>query len=395
MKFCYEQDNGECGVNPSSIIWVKVPKIPAKSDTVIYIEKTEENYAVSGDQVFDFYDGFSKFNTDVWTVHGNPNRILAQSGILKIFVSKDQGHGIGTTTNFIHKDIIIEIKWKINGGQVDFIFRADKSGTWNRYQFTYEKHAGKDDIFFGKMIGHSFEYVKAFRYTTWEYNQWYWTKIIIKDNTFCVSDQEHILNCISDYDIPAVNTQKTLILSTWWDKPVSRTLELDWIRVRKYADIEPTITIEKAQALKPKPKLKLIINCDSLLKQGEIRTAELTIENVGNANAKDVMVTIFSSSLDINIQKRYDLIPPKEARTLTFKVAPNEAGKYTVKAKVEYWDDRGNRYIDTTEKTITVEATEIITEITSKTSKSVSTPDFTVSTLVTSLAIVLALRRLR
>ena len=166
---------------------------------------------------------------------------------------------------------------------------------------------------------------------------------------------------------------------------------IDWIRVRKYADIEPTITIEKAQALIPKPKLKLTINCDSLLKQGEIRTAELVIENVGNADAKDIVVTISSSSLGINVQKSYDLIPSKEARTVAFKVAPNEAGKFTVKAKVEYWDDKGNKYIETAEKTITVEATEVIAE----TPKGKSIPDFTILTAITALAVVLALRRLK
>ena len=166
---------------------------------------------------------------------------------------------------------------------------------------------------------------------------------------------------------------------------------LDWIRVRKYADVEPTITVEKAQALTPKPKLKLTINCDSLLKLGEIRTAELVIQNVRNADAKAIVVTISSSSLGINVQKSYNLIPSKEARTVAFKVAPNEAGKFTVKAKVEYWDDKGNKYIETAEKTITVEATEVIAE----TPKGKSTPDFTILTAITALALVLALRRLR
>ena len=29
INFCYEQPNGECNTNPSNIIWVKVPFIPA------------------------------------------------------------------------------------------------------------------------------------------------------------------------------------------------------------------------------------------------------------------------------------------------------------------------------------------------------------------------------
>ncbi|WP_457549805.1 DUF2341 domain-containing protein, partial [Archaeoglobus sp.] len=66
LKFTYEQSNGECGVNPTTVIWVKVPYIPANGDTTIYVETSSTNYAVKGDQVFDFYDDFNsgklKFN---------------------------------------------------------------------------------------------------------------------------------------------------------------------------------------------------------------------------------------------------------------------------------------------------------------------------------------------
>ena len=171
----------------------------------------------------------------------------------------------------------------------------------------------------------------------------------------------------------------------------NRALSDEEIKALYEQTLHPTPT----QPPTPKPKLTLTINCDSLLKQGEIRTAELTVENVGNANAKDITVTIISPSLGINVQKSYDLIPPNEARTISFKVSPNEAGKFTIKAMVEYWDDKGNKYIETTEKTLTVEATEIITETTLPTGKGVSTPDFTIPTLITALAVVLALRRLR
>ncbi len=144
---------------------------------------------------------------------------------------------------------------------------------------------------------------------------------------------------------------------------------IDELRIYNRALSEEEIKALYEQTIHPtpKPKLKLSISCDTLLKQGEIRTAELSIENVGDANAKDVTVTIFSPSLGLNIQKGYNLIPPKEARTVSFKVSPNEAGRFTIKAKVEYWDDRGNKYIEETENVITVESTEVVTPTTKKT----------------------------
>jgi len=95
--------------------------------------------------------------------------------------------------------------------------------------------------------------------------------------------------------------------------------------------------------------------------------------------------------LGINVQKSYDIIPPNEARTISFKVEPTEAGKYTIKAKVEYWDDKGNKFIETAEKTITVEPTETITPIKTPTNPR-SIPGFTIFSLLTAL-IVFALSR--
>jgi hypothetical protein len=166
----------------------------------------------------------------------------------------------------------------------------------------------------------------------------------------------------------------------------NRALSEEEIKALYEQTLHPTPT----QPPTPKPKLELTINCDSLLKQGEIRTAELMIENVGNANAKDITVTVISTSLGINVQKSYDLIPPKEARTISFKVSPNEAGKFTIKARVEYWDDKENKYIETTEKTITVESTEIVTPITTQ-----KTPGYTALLTVVIIATITFIRLTR
>jgi hypothetical protein len=58
LNFCYEQANGECNTTPSSVIWVKVPLLISGQNTTIYIKTTSTNYAVNGDQVFDFYDDY-------------------------------------------------------------------------------------------------------------------------------------------------------------------------------------------------------------------------------------------------------------------------------------------------------------------------------------------------
>lgn len=72
LRFCYEQSNGECGLAPSRVIWVKVPFIPAKGDTIIYLKPANKNCAVNGDQVFEFYDDFNDGIVDIskWSLIG-------------------------------------------------------------------------------------------------------------------------------------------------------------------------------------------------------------------------------------------------------------------------------------------------------------------------------------
>ena len=52
---------------PINYLWVKVPKIPAKGNKVIYIKK-ESGFAPNGNDVFEFFDDFdgNKLDTDKW-----------------------------------------------------------------------------------------------------------------------------------------------------------------------------------------------------------------------------------------------------------------------------------------------------------------------------------------
>ena len=127
----------------------------------------------------------------------------------------------------------------------------------------------------------------------------------------------------------------------------------------KIIEVEPVSTapvLPNETMEEEKPKLKLLIECDSLIKLGEVRSVKVTIENVGNEDARNVKVTITSPLLGINIEDSYDAILSKEARTITFKVAPKEIGKFKIVAIVEYRDNEGNKYVETAEKMIEVES---------------------------------------
>lgn len=344
LKFCYEQDNGECGVNPSFIIWVKVPKIPAKSDAHIYIESSSTNYAVKGNKVFEYYNNLRHDNIDSWLIKKwGSNSGFAEIGDGKLHLKVYKCYNIEAQRDLNYCEAgkyIIEFKWET------------KSDEW------YELPGWELLLNNLVLINKSSEiggYGSGLPIKHGSHSSGIATSNFIVENKGLLRIVFMIHQSWACSYLDHANTH----------------LWIDWIRVRKYAEIEPTITIEKAQALTPKPKLKLTISCDSTLKQGEIRTAELTVENVGNADAKDIKVAITSPSLGIDIKKDYDLIPSSEARTITFKISPNEAGKFRITAIAEYWDDQGNKYIETTEKVIEVEPVVVPT---STTPMSASTP---------------------
>ena len=127
-----------------------------------------------------------------------------------------------------------------------------------------------------------------------------------------------------------------------WDEPIS----VFWYRLPA-----PVSTLM--------PKLGLSILIDSPIKQGEIRKGTLTVGNNGNSDAKAVKVRLTSESLGISIEKSYDKIPPGESREFLFEVNAKDAGNFKLIAYAEYWDDKGNKYVETSEKSIYVKAVTI------------------------------------
>jgi len=137
---------------------------------------------------------------------------------------------------------------------------------------------------------------------------------------------------------------------------------IDEVRIYNRALSEEEIKALYGVGTTSKPILSLNIDIDTLLKQGEIRKGTLTIKNEGNADAKSVKVKLSSESLRINIEKSYDKIPAGEAREFVFEVNANDAGTFKLSAYAEYWDDEGNKYVETSEEYIHVEAVGDVTE---------------------------------
>ena len=148
---------------------------------------------------------------------------------------------------------------------------------------------------------------------------------------------------------------------------------IDEVRVYNKALSADEIKELYERGVTPRPKLAIEMDIDTSLKQGEVRKGTIRVENLGNSDAKSVKVRLFSESLGIDVEKSYAKIPSGEAREFLFEVSANEAGTFKLSAYAEYWDDKGNKYVETADKFVHVEA--VVLPTSQPTSQAPKTPE--------------------
>jgi len=148
---------------------------------------------------------------------------------------------------------------------------------------------------------------------------------------------------------------------------------IDEVRIYNRALSEEEIRALYEQGVAPRPKLAIEMDIDTSLKQGEVRKGTIRVENIGNSDAKSVEVRLFSEGLGVDVEKSYAKIPSGEAREFLFEVSANEAGTFKLSAYAEYWDDKGNKYVETADKFVHVEA--VVLPTSQPTSQAPKTPE--------------------
>jgi len=148
---------------------------------------------------------------------------------------------------------------------------------------------------------------------------------------------------------------------------------IDEVRIYNRALSEEEIRALYERGVAPRPKLAIEMDIDTSLKQGEVRKGTIRVENIGNSDAKSVKVRLFSESLGIDVEKSYARIPSGEAREFLFEVSANDAGTFKLSAHAEYWDDKGNKYVETADKFVHVKA--VVLPTSQPTSQAPKTPE--------------------
>ncbi|NPA97510.1 MAG: DUF2341 domain-containing protein [Crenarchaeota archaeon] len=303
VPYCFEQPNGECNTSRSSVIWVKVPFIPANGETVLYIINSSTNYAVSGSQVFDFYDSFTTLNTSRWYVYSDSGTVTIASvngsSVLEIARPSASGSPIGVmsvaTMSFVNETIECRVEAPTSG-DLDAQIGIDTSwenhtqyprwlATTNILHLLGDAGAGGDTHTL--FINTSF--IRGSAYL--EPGVWYIARTTV---VALPNGSVELIGTLGSETLRLAGTPYTtvghLIIAADPDSGFfqqSSALYVDWVRVRKYAPQQPTAVI--------KPVFVKQVNKVALLVEGVTNTTNLIISGVKEDNSLGRILVMNSS----------------------------------------------------------------------------------------------------
>ncbi len=281
LPYCFEQPNGECNESRSSVIWVKVPYIPANGETILYVENATENHAVPGYQVFDFYDDFSLGVVDVnkWERYDD-NYFVVRDG--KLVVRDGTAFRYIVSKRGFAPPIIVEarimfVAWKDADGSIAVLDGPNR--VWNRgythliiglagsiwstyavYEFTPVSGVGQVCRF----VGQGTEFHVA-GYVIKSANE-------IEAFTYVTGTRQTCTITTNGFG----NVYVAIVDDAWHDgaqrESAGDQAIVDWVRVRKYAEQEPSVSIE--------PVIEKDLSKTAMIVEGVLNVTNLTISGI-------------------------------------------------------------------------------------------------------------------
>jgi len=236
-------------VAEEAIIWVKVPSIPASSETEIYMYYGNPTVASAsdGEATFDFFDDFDDgiYDLNKWIEPvGGPGNYVEENGYLELTVTGTDAPYRALTNTFTLSDGIIEQKimftYTNNVPHLMIFVRQPTDGTYGYGELT-ARGGRKDDFYFhdgtfkGKVsLGYNLDAYKD----TWFFMQ------------FKLSGSNawgYIKNLKTGAETTTSITDFSTLVSPGRLGPgvwnAETTNRIDWFRVRKFADPEPSVSV--------------------------------------------------------------------------------------------------------------------------------------------------------
>jgi hypothetical protein len=209
-------------------LWVKVPYIPANGDTTIYVEK-DSNYKPNGGAVFEFFDDFdgTDLDTSKWEIVGEYSM---HDGKIKLNPNWVGGYksGMIRTKKLFGKNVIIYSKIDSHTSYIRYGFGESNGGDFCR---CYSYDDGGPRWWGFNIDGDVYREGYGYDVDKLEYSQ-----LTIGDDFVELKDNN--VRYRIDHELPSVNLP--VYFTSWSCSDVT----LDYVYVRKYADKEPTTTIQ-------------------------------------------------------------------------------------------------------------------------------------------------------
>jgi len=243
--------------NKKAIFWVKVPSITANGTKYIYLNiNTSRTEDLSDPEaVFNFWDDFEgmELDTTKWEINGNPT-IEISNGIA--YMTRDSAEDcIYTKQSFdFSAELLItetKAKWRGSGTGEGGIMTALDPSTGRHYWHYLSDW--DDTIRVVKRSSYTDEVSAAKEAYSYQANVWFILKAIVNPT---LNEVKTIVEDENGNYAEVTLSDSEYTSGRIGIKPADQ--DYDWIRVRKYTDPEPSVTVIKLGAT-PTYELKLKI----------------------------------------------------------------------------------------------------------------------------------------
>jgi len=236
----------QSGINTeNTLVWVKVPLIPANSLTTIYMYYGNPSATTEGNgsATFEFFDDFE--NLDKWNKHGSLSTTLIAENrtVVKITSNSRNPQGIYTKDFFNVTNRVIELELKgFGGSDLDAAVYIDTSWSNNYYGSSNLNHFIGDnyaDNTHRVYIGGASSAGSQYLHSTWA------------AATFIVKNSE-VIGTYLDETLSRSGSPSTYVgfIALQADNdgsPSTRYYYVDWILMRKYTEPMPSVSLGEEQ----------------------------------------------------------------------------------------------------------------------------------------------------
>jgi len=230
----------ESGLNTASTrLWVKVPSIPAGTIIYFYYGNTIVTSESNGETTFDFFDDFfaPAIDTTKWNII-NPTGFSIVNGMLRGSSTSGRIQTHQTFSSFSMIESRVRVPTLAPNGHMVLGTRLATNNNFGAHVEGLNGHWGISEGVWWPY--HKPAITNWALYQVWEYNSTGYIRTIEEATGFTISTSR-----------PNIITNEPITLGKYYDDwpPVQSYVCLwDWIRVRKYADPEPTLDIGDEEA---------------------------------------------------------------------------------------------------------------------------------------------------